>query len=275
MMLIRKPTLVRAIEGGSMGSTHVHPRAKGLCDESVLSMAQEVIQRLSRIAKQAPQDHRPPDIDGFCISLMEPSQDEAKLILCRAHSEGATHQDLCVNYIAAAAIRFGEWWDQDRVSFKDMSLATGRMMYFLQDLRDLLPYEGYLGRREALFAAVPGEQHVLGITMAADMMRGKGWDIDLQIGRSEAELCQIAHDGAYPIVALSASGADYVAALAGTIVELRMAAPKSWIFVGGHIAALEPDIAKRTGADAAADDIDSCLKALEGLYQSASVSRTP
>jgi methanogenic corrinoid protein MtbC1 len=123
------------------------------------------------------------------------------------------------------------------------------------------------GHREALFATVPGEQHVLGVTMAADILRNKGWHIDLQVGRTETDLCKIAHDGGYPIIGLSASGADRVRALARTIVELRIAAPRSLIFISGNIVHIDKDIAIRTGADAAAASMAHCQETLESLYQ--------
>jgi hypothetical protein len=113
--------------------------------------------------------------------------------------------------------------------------------------------------------------------MAADILRKKGWHIDLQLGRSEAELCQIVRDGGYPIIGLSASGAERVRSLARTIVELRIAAPRSLIFISGHIVHLEKDIAIRTGADAAALSMDHCVQTLESLYDAcvSAASSTP
>lgn len=271
MHFFDKPLIVRAIDDDG------HGQARGLTDASLLVLAQEVIQRLSRIAQGTPIIGQEIDLEGFCIALLEPTPEEAKLILLRAHSMGFTHQELCLAYIGGAAQLLGTWWDQDLISFRDMTLAAGRMLHFLRDLRTLLPVPPLQLRRAALFATVPGEQHILGITMATDIFRGKGWDIDLQIGRSETDLCKMARDGHYPIVGLSASSPDRVRALARTIVELRIAAPLARIFVSGHIAALEPDIAIRAGADAASADIDICAEMLEQLHTSLVVvsARTP
>lgn len=262
MKFFDKPLIARGIDDDGHG--HVGQ----LTDVSLLVMAQEVIQRLSLIAQGAPNIGKGIDLEGFCIALLEPSPDEAKLILMRAHSLGLTHQELCLTYIGGAAQMLGQWWNQDLIAFRDMTLAAGRMLHFLRDLRSLLPVPPRHVRRAALFATVPGEQHILGITMATDIMRGKGWDIDLQLGRTESDLCRMARDGHYPIVGLSASSPDRVRALARTIVELRIASPLSRIFVSGNIAAMEPDIATRAGADGSSDNIDTCAEMLEQLHKS-------
>lgn len=259
MATVDTPILIRAIDDDA------HGQSRRLSDAALLVLAQEVIQRLSHFARDNTLNSSF-DVEGFCVALMEPSIEEAKLILLRAHETGASHQELCVGYIAAAARKLGEWWDDDIITFSDMGLAAGRMLHFLRDLRDLAPMVPQRGSREALFASIPGEQHILGVTMAADLMRDRGWKIDLAINKSIEQLCHLIRENGYMIIGLSATNADRVRILAATIVELRIAAPHARIFIGGHIAQVEPDIAVRTGADGAGDDIDTCSETLERLY---------
>jgi len=260
MWTVDEPILIRAIDDESRED------GRKLSDATLMVLAQEVIQRLSSVARQGYVETEV-DVDGFCIALIEPTPEDARLILLRAHEDGASHEDLCVQYIAAAAYRLGEWWENDTVSFVDMSIATGRLLHFLRDIRELCPVVPQHGMREALFATIPGEQHVLGVKMAADLMRDRGWHIDVAVDNSIEELCQIVREGRYMIIGLSVTNADRIRAMAATIVELRLAAPHARIFIGGHIVASEPDIAITTGADAAGDQIDSCAEALEILYQ--------
>ncbi len=259
MFTVDAPILIRSIDDDARG------QERKLSDAALLVLAQEVIQRLSTIARvtDTPSEI---DLDAFCAALIEPSAEEAKLILLRAREDGASHQDLCVDYIGAAARQLGVWWDDDKITFVDMAIAAGRMLHFLRDLRELTPLVAKRGAREALFATIPGEQHVLGVTMAADLMRDRGWKIDLAVNTTLPGLCDRAREGGYGIIGLSVANADRVRALAATIVELRLAAPHARIFIGGHIVHTEQDIALRTGADAAADDIDACAEALEQLY---------
>jgi methanogenic corrinoid protein MtbC1 len=260
MLTVDAPILIRAIDDDA------HGQNRKLSDAALLVLAQEVIQRLSTLARNEVPDTQI-DLDGFCVALIEPTPEEAKLILLRAHENGATYRDICLEYIAGAARKLGEWWDDDIITFGDMAIAAGRMLHFLRDLRTLEPTRPQLGLREALFTPIPGEQHILGVTMAADLMRNRGWKIDLALNKSITELCALVRENRYMIIGLSATNADKVRQLAATIVELRIAAPHARIFIGGHIVEIEPDIAMRIGADAAADGIEDCADALEMLYR--------
>ena len=261
MITMDAPILIRAIDDDA------HGQARKLSDAALLVLAQEVILRLSNLSRDLPPSAKV-DLDGFCMALIEPTPEEAKMILLRGHENGASHRELCVDYIGAAAKRLGEWWNDDVITFGDMAIAAGRMLHFLRDLREIVPKTAQRGAREAMFATVPGEQHILGVTMAADLMRDRGWKIDLQINQSIEDLCAHAIKNDYRIIGLSATDADRIRALAAMVVELRLAAPHAYIFIGGYIAEVEPNIAVRTGADAAAANLDDAIEALEQMYQS-------
>lgn len=261
MLKHETPIVLRSIDDDA------HAQESQLSEASLRVMAQEVITRLTHISRSASSALDDGELDAFCTTLVAPTVDDARTILLRAQERGASHETLCLSYIAAAARRLGEWWEEDRIHFSDTAIAAGRMLHILRDLRSVTPPEPTRGMREALFATVPGEQHLIGVTMAADILRSKGWSIDLQLGRNEAELCKIARDGGYAIIGLSASGAESVRSLASTIVELRVAAPRAYIFIGGNISDIERNVMERTGADAVAASMDECLDALETLYQ--------
>lgn len=266
--MIDTPLPVRAIEGAAAGQAK-----RGLPEAALVVVAQEVIRRLAGWAEEMAQRHgKPPpqriepDIATLCARLVGLDPGAAAAMIRDAHREGATHEELCVYHIGAAARRLGWMWDNDRVTYADMAVAAGRMLGILRDLRDMAPPVVPRRGRYALFASVPGEDHVLGVTMAADLFREDGWDIDLRLGDDEDALVAAvtAHD--YPIVGLSAASIARVRALARTIVALRVAQPKLLIFVGGYLARLEPDIALRVGADAAGHDIPDCKTEMDRLH---------
>jgi methanogenic corrinoid protein MtbC1 len=57
-----------------------------------------------------------------------------------------------------------------------------------------------------IFASVPGDQHTLGIRMAADLFRNDGWEIVLKIGLSQDELIADIRKRPRCIVGLSIGG---------------------------------------------------------------------
>lgn len=234
-------------------------------------LAQEVVLRLARWAREtvASKQITPvvkPNVDALCAALIGPDPRMAKGMIVAAHAKGASHEELCLFHIGEAARRLGDLWEDDDISFQDMALAAGRMLHLLRDLRDLAPPFEQYGSRSALFATVPGERHVLGVTMAADIFRDNGWEVDLRLGQTEEELSKAVQLGGYPIVGLSAASADRVRALARAVIALRIAAPQILIFVGGYVARLDPDIAVRVGADGSAWDMDDCKRHLETLH---------
>lgn len=266
--MIDTPRPVCAIDGDGIGQA---PR--GLPEQATLVVAQEVIRRLAvwkdqaALTRKAILDQREePDVAALCDALVGLDPGAARAMVLRAHSEGATHPELCIYHVAAAAHRLGEMWDSDRINSADMALAAGRMLVILRDLRDLYPPGSPTRGRCALFAAVPGETHVLGVTMAVDLFREDGWDVDLWLGKDEAALVDRVRANGYPIVGLSAATIGCVHDLARVIVALRVTDPKILIFIGGHIAALDPDIAQRVGADGAAADMDGCKSELARLH---------
>ncbi|MFP7672051.1 B12-binding domain-containing protein [Marivita sp. S0852] len=265
MMSFDLPHPVRATDDAGHGQDH-HPR-----NGDLLVLAEDVIDRLSHIAEHSSLVPHGLEVEGFCIALLEPSAEEAKLILLRARENGATYHDLCINHIGTAARLLGDWWDHDIVTFQELTVAAGRLLHFLRDLRDILPESPYRNERHILIATAPNEQHTIGATIATDLLRQKGWEVDLQIGRSEEDICRMAHRGAYPIVAISASGPRRLSDLTRTVVGLRIAAPRARIFVSGHIVETNPDIAQKVGADISATDYDSGYKALEQLAKSLQV----
>ncbi len=266
--MIDMPIPVRAIDSDAHGQA-----PSGLPEAALMVLAQEVILRLARWAQEAASRRAALspsvacDIDALCDALTGIDPGAAKVIIMDAHERGASHEELCLYHIGEAARRLGELWDEDRLSYHGMAVAAGRILHLLKDLRDLAPPFDPRGTRSALFATVPGEMHVLGVTMAADLFREDGWEIDLKLDKTEAELSDLVQRGGYAIVGLSASSLDRVRALARVVVELRLISPKILIFVGGYIAKLEPDIAIRVGADGAAWEMERCKGQLEHMHE--------
>ncbi len=248
-------------------------RVAALPDSVLITFAHEVISRLARWADdvdrarhEAERPRQQPDVPELCRALISLDPQAARKMILKAHDEGASHADLCLYHISPAAHRLGVLWDLGRVSSSDMRLAGARTLTLLRDLRDLAPpFEPRRGRC-ALFATVPGEDHVLGITMASDLFRDDGWDVHLELGTTEERLVEMVKRARFPIVGLSAGSLERLPALAHVIVALRVVAPKVLVFVGGRLARDDDGLAARVGADGAAWQMEHCRTELERLH---------
>jgi MerR family transcriptional regulator, light-induced transcriptional regulator len=118
--------------------------------------------------------------------------------------------------------------------------------------------------RAAVLASVPGDTHTLGVTMASDLLRNKGWDIDLKVGRSHEQLVEEIEASDYTVIGLSGASRRSLLPLMRLIVALRICKPTAKIMVSGQIAS-GVDLVRTAGADEVASDFAEALAAMERL----------
>ena len=250
--------------------TEIAEIRRSLPDEAVTALAQEVVRRVAENLLAPEQPVALPtsaEVDTLCEALLSADDAAAITVIERAQRNGVSYDALCQCYLAEASRRLGSWWDDDKVSFYRVTLAAGRIYAILRVLR--LQREVVLPdlRRSAIFVSVPGENHTLGITMAADMARDHGWDVELLVGHSHDELARVLTQRVTPVIGLSASTKHSLPALVKLIVALRISNPCTKIMICGQIAILNLNLDGITGADAIATDFDSALAAMERLVK--------
>lgn len=207
---------------------------------------------LDELAKRAMarlcQDTKPgaPSVDALsvlgdpCAAAMAfalcDTDDAAAQVLAEALLDaGISVEELCQNHLAPAARRLGVMWDQDRLPFTEVALATAR----IQSILRRLPL-GRFGLRAtrgagAIFAAVPGEMHTLGVMMAADLFRRGGWDVSLLVGLTHDELLARLTRDDRPVIGLSCAGDHSFGALRRLLAALGNARPDAHFLVSGQI----------------------------------------
>ena len=237
-----------------------------LPEAALTALAQEVVSRVANNMRPTLPCQIVPafdQVDSLCEALLSPDPLAAIALIEQAQRTGASYDALCQAYLAEASRRFGEWWTEDRVSFYQVTLAAGRIYAILRILRLQRPVTIPDMRRSAIFASSPGDNHTLGITIAADMARDRGWDIELFTGWSHDELVHELEGRDTPLIGLSAGTRRSLAGLMKLIVALRLSNPRSLIMICGQIAALGLQLDGITGADAAATDFDQAFAYME------------
>ena len=232
---------------------------------AVRSLAREVVQRLSRAHSDAPQAavaEAPPDeLDLFCTALTGQDDALAERLARESLEGGMTFDALCETRFAPAARQLGELWETDALSFAEVTLAANRLFGLLRALahrpapRADAPF--------AVFAAPPGEEHVLGVTMAAERARGQGWEVMLVVGADhDTAVSRIA--GAHPdVIGLSLSGPRALLPLTRLVVALRVTAPACPIVLcGPGVAVLREPL---PGVDVMTDDFAAAMAAMARL----------
>lgn len=239
---------------------------------SVMSMstierlAKEVIERLRSRDKpewSAPKE----DIRILCEALCSRQQNEANQMIDELHQAGVSMERIYHGYLAVAARHLGAQWETSEMTFEEVSVAMARIYMILDDLRRRFPPAFATETPRLAFAAVPGEQHTLGVEMAADMFRRSGWEVTHLVYMTHDEIVEAAQDVDIVLLGLSASGRRQRAALLKLVVALRVVRPDLKIILSGEITNREPDLIAQIGIDAIVRDVPSALAAVEDLLK--------
>ena len=237
---------------------------------AVQRLADEVVVRLASRLQPGTEPERIAaglPVDDFCRALIVRDSGAAMQMIRQDRLEGVPVEQIYLGTLAVAAERLGLWWNEDRIGFLEMSVAAGRIFDIMRHLRQAnrgAP-NGFSPGREALFAAVPGELHTLGVTMAADLFRARGWDIDLRVGHDHEELMAAAAARNYRVIGLSAGGRAGILPLARCVVAFRITHPGAGIFISGSLVRDMPDIGALVGADGVAGDWPETVRLMTDL----------
>jgi methanogenic corrinoid protein MtbC1 len=212
-------------------------KRRGFPPEAIETLADDIVRGLARMQVNQPRfdaaSISEESLAAFCDALVMPDTRAALDFIEARRAEGVTRQDVYLGYIAAAARRLGEGWESDRLSFVDVAYGTGHLYALMRALRAERPSGSASmdARKQALFATVPGEDHGIGITLAADLFRDEGWEIDLKIDTDHDALLAHVEATRPHIVGLSLSTDRRLDALVRLVVGLRIRLPEAIIGV--------------------------------------------
>lgn len=168
--------------------------------------------------------------------------------------------------ITPAMHELGRLWEQGVITVADEHLATALTHRVLAALRpDVMTGERSAGRPRAMLAAVEGEQHTLGLRMAADLLENAGYEaIYLGADVPTEALMQAIASFSPDLLGLSATMPELGSVLESTVEGARSEYPELNILVGGQASA-----SRRIGEATPVND----LELLEGRAKQLLASR--
>ncbi len=249
--------------------TVLERRGAELPEVALRALAREVILRIAKrpAVSSEPNPQWPTDeaVALLCDALVSPDEQQAANVVRAARLGGMSTEALYFGFIAKAVALLGTRWEQDLLTVSDVIIGAGRVYGILRELRTVFLAERlpHTPGATAVFAQVPGEIHTIGVTMAADAMRRRGWEIDLRLGLGHDALVSEIGRLQPAIIGLSASTRQQTFSLARLIVALRICCPQVWILVAGQIAEQDAHLRDLVDADAVAATMDEAAAALD------------
>ncbi|WP_177174543.1 cobalamin B12-binding domain-containing protein [Loktanella fryxellensis] len=148
---------------------------------------------------------------------------------------GTTRKEILSVYLKGAARLLGEWLDQSRISLVDVNIATLRIQAINRTIEATSRPSLHSFGKVALFASVPGETHLKGLKIAAEIFRRAGWNIDLCLGFTKDDLITRILERDHCIIALSCSGSHLIASLRQLVEDIRSKAPRVKVILSEQV----------------------------------------
>ena len=176
--------------------------------------------------------------DLYLVALRDGSEPAAQAVARKALAAGLDLADVHARLIEPAMRSIGDLWERREISVADEHLATAISQdvaaRILMRSRQARPRS----RERVLMAAVEGEEHVLGLRLATDVLDSAGFDTlylgaDLPIA-ALVDACLIYRPA---VLGLTVSIEDNAPTLLRTVVELTRMMPDLQVIVGGRAAA--------------------------------------
>jgi MerR family transcriptional regulator, light-induced transcriptional regulator len=174
--------------------------------------------------------------DRFLAALLAADDVDAVDAVREALGEGMDGYAVIDDVLTPALYEVGRRWELDQVSIADEHLATAIAHRALVVVYPVLVAAEPRSRERVLMAGAEGEEHVLGLRIAADVLEGSGFDVKFAGGALPVETLLQAIERHRPrIVGLSATFALDRGALREAVATLRSDAPVVGILLGGVV----------------------------------------
>lgn len=184
-------------------------------------------------------------------------------------TQGVLPEALFSDLFPQTARKLGRLWEDDHVSFVDVTLGLCRLQRLVRDRQPARrPRRGVPhAARRALIAAVPGEQHILGAVIVEKHFTAAGWDVTSGPFSTVGEAAALLQRHVFTLAGLSVSGDGALERCALAIRAFRRISrnPNLFILVGGNAFHDRDDRVAFVGADATARDANDALAIAEEL----------
>jgi methanogenic corrinoid protein MtbC1 len=173
--------------------------------------------------------------DRFGIALIEGDAVAAELVVRDAYDEGLPYELIQDAIVTPALHRIGWLWERGEISVAHEHLATQISYRVLALLRELFRVTKQRSEHRVMLAAVEGEQHVVALQMAADLLDYSGYE-SVMLGPDvpTGVLAEIVREHTPEIVAFTLTMQAAAVRLPRAVAAVEAAHPGAAVIIGGR-----------------------------------------
>ncbi len=176
---------------------------------------------------------------------------------------GVGVQVIYSDLLSPTARLLSDLWDQDRLSYTEVTIGLGRLQQLVHGLDWLSPYNGEndAGSRSVMFAPRPGEQQTFGFYIMEELFRWSGWRAWIETCASNAQMVANVQFRWFDMFCLSVCRDTNIEEVSTTIKVIRRASRNQdlFILVHGQPFVDHVELVEAVGADASASCAQEAL----------------
>ena len=247
---------------------------EGRLEPDVLSPVIEMLDAgLDALAKESERSqplyhaHLPaglPQVEALTQGLLRGDIATARSLAVRAFAERGDYIVIATRLFQPALYRIGLLWQQNEITVAQEHLATAICQNVLSQLYTRATFASPSGHR-ALFAAIAGNEHTLGLRMVSDAFELDGWSVQYLGANTPTDSLLTQIDAWRPeVVGLSVSLVQHLSELkqAVGLIRERFADECPTVIVGGIPINQINGIWRWTGADGWSTDASKAVSAV-------------
>ena len=176
-------------------------------------------------------------------------------------------ESIYLDLIPRTARKLGELWEEDVVSFADVTIGLWRLQHVLYELtkdfqlKNSMPIENL----NALLIPAPKSQHTLGLFIVAEFFRKAGWRVWGEPNLSLEQINNLIFSQWFDVIGISIGFSDQLVGLNELIASLRSRSMNAHVsfMVGGPLYNSDPDLFDEINAEIKSGDANEAIRIAE------------
>jgi methanogenic corrinoid protein MtbC1 len=162
---------------------------------------------------------------------------------------GIKLERIFLDMLAPVARKLGEFWEEDRCTFADVTLGLARLHQVLHEIgrRKMCNFDGPAQKHRAFFVPVPGEQHTFGLSMLEEFFLHAGWETASDHTATMSAILRTVTEQSVDVIGISVGCKEFLDPLSDLIAKVRGASKNrdALVMLGGRVFLESPELSEK------------------------------